>query len=318
MMFLTVNEVAKQSYTTKNMNETMLIKRIKNKLQKIFDSFAGQLKFNRIKKDFDIIKASTQKLALENLVELDKAYPPRASKVGQQRYSIKGRKAYTENLFENVIKPRLRNESNIKAVLEVAGKDGLIHSKFEEAGLKYTMVDLSDKYFDPKLVEKGICQQGSALNLPFKDDSFDFSYSIDALEHISDPKIAIEELVRVTRPGGVIFLSFGPLYNSSGGPHANWLINIPYFHILFSEETINNFLKSTGRGALSVYCNRQPLALYNEAFEDKRLECEYSKIFQNYRHLDIVKKHLPIFKAASSDLREFTTAIIVKKFRVKK
>ena len=43
--------------------------------------------------------------------------------------------------------------------------------------------------------------------LPFKDDSFDKTVSITALEFIPDAKNAINELFRVTRPGGCVVVA---------------------------------------------------------------------------------------------------------------
>ena len=45
------------------------------------------------------------------------------------------------------------------------------------------------------------------ISLPFKDNSFDKSVSITALEFVADAKSAIAELVRVTRPGGCIVVA---------------------------------------------------------------------------------------------------------------
>ncbi len=49
--------------------------------------------------------------------------------------------------------------------------------------------------------------QGDMLYLPFKDNSFDKSVSITALEFITDAKSAIDELFRVTRPGGYVVVA---------------------------------------------------------------------------------------------------------------
>ena len=48
---------------------------------------------------------------------------------------------------------------------------------------------------------------GDMLYLPFKDNSFDKSVSITALEFVADAKSAIDELIRVTRPGGYIVVA---------------------------------------------------------------------------------------------------------------
>jgi ubiquinone/menaquinone biosynthesis C-methylase UbiE len=49
--------------------------------------------------------------------------------------------------------------------------------------------------------------QGDMLHLPFKDDSFDKSVSITALEFIADAKSAVDELFRVTKPGGYVVVA---------------------------------------------------------------------------------------------------------------
>lgn len=47
-------------------------------------------------------------------------------------------------------------------------------------------------------------KHGDMLNLPVRDESYDASYSISAIEHTNNPLRAIEELVRVTKRGGCI------------------------------------------------------------------------------------------------------------------
>ena len=45
-------------------------------------------------------------------------------------------------------------------------------------------------------------QLGDAMAMEFQDDSFDFIYSYHVLEHIPDPRLALQEMSRVLRPGG--------------------------------------------------------------------------------------------------------------------
>ncbi len=49
--------------------------------------------------------------------------------------------------------------------------------------------------------------RGDMLHLPFKDNSFDKAVSITALEFIADAKSAVDELFRVTRPGGCVVVA---------------------------------------------------------------------------------------------------------------
>jgi ubiquinone/menaquinone biosynthesis C-methylase UbiE len=48
--------------------------------------------------------------------------------------------------------------------------------------------------------------EGDATSLPFEDGSFDLTCSRRTLHHIARPERAVAELVRVTKPGGKVFL----------------------------------------------------------------------------------------------------------------
>jgi SAM-dependent methyltransferase len=47
-------------------------------------------------------------------------------------------------------------------------------------------------------------RQGTAERLPFRDDSFDLTTCQTLLIHLPDPGVAIAEMMRVTRPGGLV------------------------------------------------------------------------------------------------------------------
>jgi len=48
--------------------------------------------------------------------------------------------------------------------------------------------------------------QSDALKLPFPNNSIDFCFSFNAIEHFTDFQHAITEMHRVTRPGGVVYV----------------------------------------------------------------------------------------------------------------
>lgn len=53
--------------------------------------------------------------------------------------------------------------------------------------------------------------EGDARNLPVSDSSKDLVYSINTLEHIPEPQVALDEMIRVTKIGGYLYLD--PAYN---------------------------------------------------------------------------------------------------------
>jgi SAM-dependent methyltransferase len=52
---------------------------------------------------------------------------------------------------------------------------------------------------------KNVAVLGDLFHLPFKDNSFDYVFSIYVLEHIPDTKRAINEMLRVLKPGGTSY-----------------------------------------------------------------------------------------------------------------
>ena len=91
-----------------------------------------------------------------------------------------------------------------RRVLEVGSGRGYL----QDVVADYTGLDLSSQvapnYHKPFVV-------GSATDMPFPDDSFDAAWTVWVLEHIPTPERAFEEMRRVVKPGGVIFLA--PAWN---------------------------------------------------------------------------------------------------------
>jgi len=53
--------------------------------------------------------------------------------------------------------------------------------------------------------------------LPVRDGGADICLSSNVLEHVRDPNGLIEEMIRATKPGGLIYLSFTNWYSPWGG-----------------------------------------------------------------------------------------------------
>lgn len=108
-------------------------------------------------------------------------------------------------------------------------------------------------------------------NLPFRDDWFDLSYSHNAFEHIPDPEKALREAIRVTRPGGLIYLMFDPVWTADSGSHFLHRIGEPWLQLLEDDEKIAARMRSNGAAEEEVesyrnHMNRLPITYYLEMF----------------------------------------------------
>jgi SAM-dependent methyltransferase len=102
-------------------------------------------------------------------------------------------------------------------VLDVGGGPGYFREAFEAAGADYWALDADVG----ELSGQGTVAEGTVIGdgmrLPFRDDAVDLCYSSNVLEHVPDPWRMAEEMLRVTRPGGVAFISYTSWYGPWGG-----------------------------------------------------------------------------------------------------
>lgn len=66
-------------------------------------------------------------------------------------------------------------------------------------------IDL-DARFSPLARAEGCVARGDALRLPFADLTFDFAAAFHSLEHVADPRAALDEVHRVLRPGAHFYV----------------------------------------------------------------------------------------------------------------
>jgi len=67
-------------------------------------------------------------------------------------------------------------------------------------------------------------------------ETADLITSIDAFEHFTEPKLALDAMYRLLRPGGTLVASFGPTWYHPLGGH---LFSIfPWAHLIFTEDAL--------------------------------------------------------------------------------
>ncbi len=102
-------------------------------------------------------------------------------------------------------------------LLDVGGGPGYFRDAFMAAGARYYALD-SDV---GELAGAGEIGPGtvigSGMALPFGTGTLDVCYSSNVLEHVPEPWTMADEMVRVTSPGGVVFLSYTVWWGPWGG-----------------------------------------------------------------------------------------------------
>ncbi len=98
-----------------------------------------------------------------------------------------------------------------ETIIDVGCGTGIFTIDFLAAGCQVVGLDISRPML-AMAVRKAAGQSFSAVEgdmrqLPFKDGVFDKAVSVTALEFITEAKEAIDELFRITRPGGVVVVA---------------------------------------------------------------------------------------------------------------
>jgi ubiquinone/menaquinone biosynthesis C-methylase UbiE len=83
---------------------------------------------------------------------------------------------------------------------------------------------------------------GDAAALPFENETFDTVVANDAMEHFARPAVALDEMRRVTRKGGAIWIFFTPHFSPLGS-HLYDYIYTPWCHLLFSRSQIERAIR---------------------------------------------------------------------------
>lgn len=126
-------------------------------------------------------------------------------------------------------------------VLDVGGGPGYFADAFTAAGAEYVSVEPDPSEMHAAGLDARGSVRGSGTALPFRSDSVDICLSSNVAEHVRDPWTMADEMVRVTRPGGMVVLSYtmwwGPFGGHETGP----------WHIFGGERAARRYARVHGR-----------------------------------------------------------------------
>ena len=104
-----------------------------------------------------------------------------------------------------------------RTVLDIGGGAGYFTQEFRSRGAHCYLFEVDAG----EMMSRGETPPGAVVAdgywLPVRDGGADICVSSNVLEHVRDPNGLIEEMVRATRPGGLIYLSFTNWFSPWGG-----------------------------------------------------------------------------------------------------
>jgi len=134
-----------------------------------------------------------------------------------------------------------------RVVADVGGGPGFFAREFRGAGARALCLDTDTG----ELAGMGHPDQGgvagSALALPLAAGAVDVCFSANVLEHVPDWRAMLAEMIRVTRPGGIIFVCFTNWLSPWGGHETS-----PW-HYLGGEAAARRYHRRHGRPPKNRY-----------------------------------------------------------------
>lgn len=115
---------------------------------------------------------------------------------------------------------------------------------------------------------------------------FDIVISMNAFEHFHDPDAELDRMIGLLKPGGLLYIAFGPLWYAPWGVHNMFFVRIPWANILFSDQSI-------------LRARRRFIDLHVESFDEiginKMTVKRFERLVASRNLRSVYFKHLTVF-----------------------
>jgi SAM-dependent methyltransferase len=132
-------------------------------------------------------------------------------------------------------------------VVDVGGGAGYFAAAFRDRGAECLLVepDPGELYCHSAPGRASVI--GDGYWLPLADATVDVCFSCNVLEHVKDPAGFIDEMIRVTRPGGLVYLSYTAWLSPWGGHET------APFHYLGGDYAARRYIRRHGREPKNLF-----------------------------------------------------------------
>jgi len=138
--------------------------------------------------------------------------------------------------------------------------------------------------------QRFVTTDGGAL--PFDDGTFGSVFSQNVLEHAPDPRLYVDEALRVLKPGGVFFASWAPVWTSVSGHHVqgpfggrldpkykdDGSIIPPWGHLWLKEAEMKRIFELRGMG--SKFSRRILRWIYSQETVSRKSRMDVHQAFE--------------------------------------
>lgn len=187
-----------------------------------------------------------------------------SQKISDAKYSRTREFPRTSKLFTlDMVSAALPGQN----ILDVGCGTGLNAEALKEKGYDVHGVDISPVAID-QFTERGF--KGKACNilegLPYPDNTFDFVFSSEVIEHVDDTEKFLSEIFRVMKPGGKLVLSTPNsafwIYRMLGtfGKTVTELQHPGHLRF-FSPKSLHQFVKNSGFSEVKIAARHMYIVL---------------------------------------------------------
>ena len=214
---------------------------------------------------------------------------------------------------DDFAEPRLKG-------LDLGAGDGMLGLLLQVFGHQMMLCDIEDWRVNAAKQLPMITVDHYGI-IPASDETFDFVVSFNSFEHFSNPERMMDELLRVTKPGGIFFFEFGPLYCSPWGLHAYRSLRMPYPQFLFSENFVEQKLDEIGIWDLGnkrnklQYLNKWSSEQFENLWKQPNIEVVSLDWHIDRMHLDLICEYPECFRGRGLSLDDLERSGVTVKLR---
>lgn len=122
-------------------------------------------------------------------------------------------------------------------------------------------------FLSREAAEKVTFVEDEPSRLKLEDNSFDWVFSWETLEHVRAPQAVIAEIERILKPGGVLYSMYNPFFTLIGG-HALCTLDFPWGHTRLSRSDFKRYIREVRPGEEDLAMNYYDNCLNKMSFSD--------------------------------------------------